>query len=53
MLDEFGRPARDRYERYARLKEQKEALRTALSDESPDHGTTDVEAILDEALSGP
>lgn len=50
LLDEFGRPDHDRYESYARLRARKEALSAALTDEAPDHDTTDVEAILDEAL---
>lgn len=53
MHDEFGRPDRDQYETYARLRAQKEALQTALTEETPDHETTDVEAVLDEALSDP
>ena len=53
MLDEFGRPERDQYEEYTRLKERKEALQSALTEATTDHETTDVEAVLDEALSGP
>lgn len=51
MLGEFGQPERDQHEEYARLRARKEALQSALAEEAPDHEATDVEAVLDEALS--
>ena len=51
LLDEFGRPERDQYEAYARLRARKEALQSALTEEPPDHGPTDVGAVLDEVRS--
>lgn len=51
LLDEFGHPENGQYETYVRLREEKDELRAALTDETPDHETTDIETILDEAFA--
>lgn len=51
LLDELGRPEPDHREEYDRLRVRKLTLRSALDDEAPDHEGSEIEAVLDEALS--
>lgn len=51
ILDEFGRPQPEHHPEYSQLRARKHELHEALEQATPDHETTEIKAILDEAFS--